>query len=143
MAEKLLIKAETIEECDVISALVQDSIFHMTYHSFHEDKKCLRLMINRFCWELEKDFEQHQCYFRVHSGLYIHGVESITVNGNFKRSNGYLNLLAMHASEHEINLLFSEHKHICVNISELRVYLKDLHDVYPTLVKPCHECLNS
>lgn len=142
MAEKLLIKAETIEECDLISALVQDSLFHMSYHSFHEDRKCLRLMINRFCWELEKDNEQHQCYFRVHSGLYIHGVESIIVNDSFKHSTGYLNLLAMHASEHEINLIFSDHKHVCINISKILVYLKDLHDVYPTMAKPCHECLN-
>lgn len=140
MLEKLLIKAETLEDSDIISSLVQDSIFHITYHAYHEDKKCLRLMLNRFCWELVDKFDEHQCYYRVHAGLYIHAVESISVNSNFMRSRGYLNLLAMHASDKEVNILFSENKHICVNISKVQIYLKDLHEKQPTLIKPAHAC---
>lgn len=111
----------------------------MSYHSYHEEKKCLQLMLNRFCWELVNEFDKHQCYYRVHAGLYIHFVESITVNSNFKTSNGYLNLLTMHASDKEVNLIFSEHKHICVNISKVQIYLQDLHEKQPTLIKPAHQ----
>lgn len=153
-SSRLQLKACDEEGCDVVSSLLQDSILHVFSHSFHEDKKCLRLMLNRFCWELlrnrrnteeyDDQFCQERRYFRVHSGLYIHNVESITVNSNFKKSvaERYLNLLAVHASKKEVNLLFSGHKNMCVKTSGLNIYLKDLHAKYPTLNLPEHECLN-
>jgi hypothetical protein len=139
MEEVLLIKAENSEECDLLSSLLQDSVFHISYHSFHEDKRCLRLLLNRFCWESANDFEKHQCYFRVQSALYIHNIESIVVNDDFRNQNEkYLNLLTMHSSEKEINLVFSDHKHICINTDNILIYLRDLHDKYPTLSCPSH-----
>jgi hypothetical protein len=55
------------------------------------------------------------------------------------KKDQYLNLLAFHASEDEINLAFSDNKRICVKVSGLLVYLKDLHDKYPTPSLPEHE----
>lgn len=140
----LQLKAHDEEGCDVISSLLQDSILHISSHSFHEERKCLRLMLNRFCWELlnkENDAhsDSHQ-YFRVHSGLYIHNVVDIIINDNFKKvtEERYLNLLALHASKNEINLLFSGHKQVCLKISGISVHLKDLHQKYPTTVYPNH-----
>lgn len=131
--------------CDVISSLLQDSIFHITSHSFHEDRQCLRLILNRFCWELTKAEEIGVDYrdaggYRVHSGLYVYNVRNVTVNDNFKdiTRERYLNLLAMHANGGEINLLFSGHKNICLAVSDLRVYLKDLHERYPTPTRSFH-----
>lgn len=148
-SEKFLLKANDEEGCDVISSLLQDSIFHITSHSFHDDKKCLRLLLNRFCWELLTAEEQDNyapqegkdiCYYRVHSGLYIHNVKNIFINHSFKdgKHARYLNLLAMHATPHEINLLFSGHRNVCVEVDQLNVYLKDLHDKYPTPTRSMH-----
>ncbi|MBR1735045.1 MAG: DUF2948 family protein [Alphaproteobacteria bacterium] len=153
-SKKLFLKANDEESCDVISSLLQDSIFHITSHSFHDDKKCLRLMLNRFCWELltAEDYENYEnnnleaintsskCYYRVHSGLYIHNVEKITINNSFKdvMHERYLNLLAIHAKKKEINILFSGHRHVCVKVKSLNIYLKDLHDRYPTPVRSIH-----
>ena len=143
-SEKVFIKATDIESCDVISSLVQDSIFHVSTLSFHESKKCLRLLLNRFCWELVKDDSENEQkrnhYFRVHSGLYIHNIQNITINDNFKnvKKEKYVNLLAMHTSKNEINLLFSGHKTSCITVKNIGVHLKDLHHRYPTPSLPEH-----
>jgi hypothetical protein len=139
MREVMTLKADSIEGCDLISSLLQDSIFHISCHSFDENKKCLRLMLNRFCWESLGGFSETQCYFRVHSGLYVQNIDSIVVNDNF-RSGGaaYLNLLTLQVSEKEINLIFSDNKHVCVNVNSLLIHLKDLHDKYPTPSCPIH-----
>lgn len=134
----LSLKATSVEECDVISSLAQDSIFHFQYHFFDEQSCGFHLMLNRFCWEHDKD--GNDCYYRVHSGLYIHNVTAVRVNQAFKNNrHKYLSLLTVHTSPHEINLLFADNKHVCVEVSEILVYLKDLHDKYPTMVKPSHD----
>ncbi|MDR1375439.1 MAG: DUF2948 family protein [Holosporaceae bacterium] len=139
MAEVIALKADNIESCDLLSSLLQDSIFHISGHSFSGPRGRLRLLLNRFCWESFNDFHENQCYFRVHSGLYIQNIDSIIVNDNFKNGHeAYLNLLALHASEKEINLIFSNHKHVCINVSGLLMHLKDLHDRYPTPSCPIH-----
>ncbi|GHU14758.1 hypothetical protein FACS189449_11880 [Alphaproteobacteria bacterium] len=139
---KLCVKANDYDGCDVISSLLQDSIFHIYAPSFHEDRGCLRLLLNRFCWESAGNSDNADL-FRVHSGLYIYNVKSVVVNDNFKKikEEVYLNLLTMHASQDEINILFSGHKSICIKIDGICVYLKDLHDRHPTLVSSNHECM--
>ena len=139
--ERVCLKACSIQDCDVISSLLQDSILTLSSHKYYPSHNCLRLMLNRFCWESQHKIDEEQCYHRVHSGLYIHNVKNVFVNNNFYSGEcRYLNLLAMHASEKEINLLFSENKHMYVEIDGLLVYLKDLHDKYPTSIKPEHLC---
>ena len=143
--KKVFIKAQSVRDCDIISALLQDSIFEISGCHYLKKEKCLRLLLNRFCWEHSHKFDEEECYHRVHTGLYIHNVKSIKTNnlfssdGSFKTSVPYLNLLAVHASESEINLVFSDKKHMCVEVENILVYLKDLHEKYPTLSKPEHQ----
>jgi hypothetical protein len=136
--EGLYVKAGNFAECDMISSLVQDSLLHVLFHSFHEEQKCLRFMLNRFCWESANACEQDKCYYRVHSGLYIYNVDSIFSYGNLKR-NEYLNLLTFHASAEEICMVFSGNRHIRISVNGISVYLKDLHDKYPTTCIPIHD----
>lgn len=139
----LFLKASDVESCDVISSLLQDSIIHISSLSFHEDRKCLRLMVNRFCWELldESKKRKDHHYFRVHSGLYIHNIKNISISDNFKKilHDRYLNLLAMHYADDEISILFSGHKNAYIKIDDVCIYLKDLHEKYPTPSMPNHE----
>ena len=140
--ERMRLKATTLEECDVISSLFQDAILHVQCHSFDSHAGCFHLMLNRFCWEDYDNYESNQCYYRVNSGLYIHNVVDIRVNKSFRENHhNYLTLLAIHASDHEVNLMFSDNKHICVSINGILIYLQDLHEKYPTLVAPKHECI--
>jgi hypothetical protein len=139
--EQLCLKASSIEECDLISSFLQDSIFYVAHSSLYDGKEKLRLMLNRFCWEA-KD-EKAKEYYRVHCGLYIYNVKAIHLCGDFKKAKKekFLNLLAVHANEHEINLLFSKYGHICVKISELLIYLKDLHEAHPSANLPTHDTM--
>lgn len=136
--ERLFLKATDVESCDLISSLLQDSIFHVSAFSFHEERKCLRLMINRFCWELVN--KNANSYFRVHSGLYIHNIEHIVISNSFRKNprEKYLNLLAIHYLNNEISMLFSDHKHVYIKTNNLCIYMKDLHDKYPTPSIPKH-----
>lgn len=137
--EKINLKAQSEEDCDVVSALLQDSISKISGCSYIEDMKCFRILLNRFCWEHSHKFEEEQCYHRVHSGLYIHNIKTIHVNDNFrKKTHHFYNLLAMHANGNEINLIFSDHRHIYITVDGILVYLKDLHDHFPTLSRPEH-----
>lgn len=129
----LSLKATTEDDCDLISTLFQDSILHFQYHFWDENSKSFHLMLNRFCWEDFSKFEEYRCYFRVHSGLYIHNVTSIKVNRTFRNNkHKFLYLLAIHARDNEINILFADNKHICIKVSDLLIYSQDLHDKYPT-----------
>ncbi|MDR0555612.1 MAG: DUF2948 family protein [Holosporaceae bacterium] len=138
--ENLQIKAENFAECDLISSLLQDSLVYFSFYSFHEEKKCFRLLLNRFCWEFVDKFEENQCHFRVHSGLYIYNVRFISIDGNLKGER-YLNLLSLHASPAEVNLIFSGSRGICLRVEQPLIYLKDLHDKYPTPSLPIHSDL--
>lgn len=137
--EKVFIKAQNAQECDIVSALLQDSIFEIFSCDYLKNEKCFRLILNRFCWEHSHKFSDERCYHRVHSGLYIHNVRNIKTNSFFKnRTVPYLNLLAVHASDSEVNLVFSDKKHMYLEVDGILVYLKDLHAKYPTNVMPGH-----
>lgn len=137
--EKIYIKAQDEQDCDVISALLQDSIFEISGCKYLDKEKCLRLILNRFCWEHSHRFDDEQCYHRVHAGLYIHNVKGVKTNNLFESGTiPYLNLLAVHASKDEINLLFSDKKHMYIEVDNILIYLKDLHTKYPTSAKPTH-----
>ncbi len=140
--EKVNLKAQSEEDCDIISALIQDSISKVSGCSYLKDQRCFRVILNRFCWEHSHKFEEEQCYHRVHSGLYIHNIKTIHVNDNFrKKPHHYYNLLTMHANKDEINLIFSDHRHVYIKVDGILVYLKDLHEHFPTLNKPYHDFL--
>lgn len=139
MWTKLNLKATDSFECDILSSLLQDSIFHISFHSFDKEKSCFIMMVHRFCWEHENLNNEHSD-FRVHSGLYIHHVKDVKFNGSIVRNkeDKFLNLLTMHASDNEINFIFSENKHILVEVEKISIYLKDLHDKTPTITRPQH-----
>ncbi|MDR3155706.1 MAG: DUF2948 family protein [Holosporaceae bacterium] len=138
---KFLIKASSIGELEIISALLQDSIFHKTAHSFHEDGRCLRVLMNRFCWEKEPCIDDdQQIFFRVNCGLYIYHVKAIGMSKNFKEitDHNFLNLLVVRGNEHSVILNFSDHNTLKIDVDRIQIYIKDLHDTYPTLSCPVH-----
>ena len=139
--EHLKLKATNHEQVDVISALLQDAIFHINMCSFDEDnEKCLRLLFNRFCWECED--EDTLVHYRVHTVIYIHHVEAIYANKQIKEhSRGdFLSLLGMHSTnENEIILLFSGNRQVKIEVSEILLYMQDINNPWPTYTTPHHE----
>ena len=139
--ENLKLKATDHEQIDVISALLQDSIFHINMCSFDEDnEKCLSLLFNRFCWECENG--ENLVHYRVHSAVYIHRVKAIYANKHIKSHtrSDFLNLLGIHSTnDNEIVLLFSGKGQIKVEVEELLVYMQDINNPWPTYTTPRHE----
>lgn len=136
--EQLKLKATNKADIDVLSAMLQDSIYKFNMCSYHDEhQKCFRMIFNRFCWE-NADREQS----RTHIGLYIHNVESIFVNHEISNNSKiqYLNLLMCYCTdENDIYFIFSENKKIRIHVGEILVYAKDLHTPWPTHNIPSHK----
>ena len=117
--ERLKLKATSDSDMDILSTMLQDSIYKFNMCSYHEDyQKCFRMIFNRFCWEND-DKEQT----RAHIGLYIHNVENIFVNKEILNDSKiqYLNLLMCYCTdENNIYFVFSESKKIKIIMTFLR-----------------------
>lgn len=139
--EPLKLKATHHEQIDVISALLQDAIFHINMCSFDEDNKnCLRLLFNRFCWECEDG--DNLLHYRIHTTLYIHDVKAIYANQQMKKhtTKNFLNLLGIHSTnDRELIFLFSENKQVKVEVDDILVYMQDINNPWTTYTTPRHE----
>lgn len=135
----LKLKVTSKEDLDVLSALLQDSIYKFSMCSYHEHyKKCFRMIFNRFCWENNSDGS----FYRSHIGLYIHNVESISINQNILNNPNakYLNLLTCsYSDDNNLYFIFSGDKKIRFHVNDILIYAKDLHDHWPTHNKPYHK----
>ncbi|MDR2412099.1 MAG: DUF2948 family protein [Holosporales bacterium] len=140
----LKLKAYSPQEMDIFSALVQDALLTKTAFSYNKKEKRVHLLVNRFCWEqavVTAMSPDSSSYYRVYAGLYFYGVEQLRVNIAFQQypAEKILNLLTIHADgKKEVNILFSEGAHICLDMPRCRAYLKDLHEGWPTALKPNH-----
>ncbi|MDR0661897.1 MAG: DUF2948 family protein [Holosporales bacterium] len=140
----LKLKAYSPQEMDILSALAQDALLTKTAFSYNKKEKRVHLLVNRFCWEqavITATSSDAPPYYRVYAGLYFYGVEQVRVNTAFQQhpAEKILNLLTIHADgKKEVNILFSEGAHIRLDMPRCRAYLKDLHEGWPTTLKPDH-----
>lgn len=139
--EPLKLKATNHEQVDVMSALLQDAIFHINMCSFDEnEEKCLRLLFNRFCWECED--EDNLVHYRIHTAIYIHNVKAVYANNHIKehKRKHFLNLLGIHSTnDNEIILLFSDNKQVKVEVDKILIYMQDINNPWITYTTPRHE----
>ncbi len=101
------------------------------------------LLINRFCWNHEDKIADKNIYYRSHVGLLFRHVQSVQRKGFEQHGpERILNLLNIHVQEEApdtwIHLVFSNGHEIRLKVDKLEVYLSDLHDPWPTKVKPTH-----
>jgi len=139
--EHLKLKATKHEHIDVLSTLLQDSLFHHHTSQLHKDDDgCVTLLLNRFCWEVydEDDLE----HYRIHSIVHICNVTSVHVNQPMSQHDhkDFLYLLGMHSTnENEIVLVFSENKCVKLTVNDILVYMKDVDNPWITHYAPKHE----
>lgn len=130
------IKITNHNDFNLLSMLLQDSIYSLYMGSFHADKRnCLRMIFNRFCWE------NSSSYTRTHTAVYIHDVKNVYVNNQINDDNRHqlLNLLTCYVTDkNEIIFIFSDNKNIKIDVSEILVYVKDIHEPWPTHTIPSH-----
>lgn len=138
--DNLKLKATTGSELDMISALLQDGIVLKNTIEFDAESKLFFFLVDRFCWETVADKNENKNY-RIHSGVYFHGVSNVKHNKEFTehKTSKLLSLMTIHSNfVDEINIIFSNNAIISLTTNEINVYLKDLFEPWPAGRIPRH-----
>jgi hypothetical protein len=134
-------KAVCDDEMFAASALLQDSLLNLMFVK-HKDKK-LHMLVNRFCWEImppAKSKKGAETYFRSHCGVYVSNVIKLKTNRKVDRAHysAVLSLLAIDFGRDIIKFVFSGGLELNVHCSTPTLYLMDMHEPWPTNIKPKH-----
>lgn len=141
MAKLLKLKAETLEEIEVISSLLQDAAFRVDGMAYLKKEHRFALVANRFRWEKEKKGKHlHQ---RVRSALRFEGVLTAHIkNIQLEKKDLVVSLLAIEARKKGKNylftLIFSGDGAIRLEAEMIEVYLEDRTGAWVTENKPSH-----
>lgn len=142
----LKIKAQSHDDLKIISGLLQDALLPVTGLKYFPKAKQFQILANRFRHELEPDdHEGDLVYYRTHSGICFDHVHKIRHKGfDHKDPTHFLNLLAVNSNEdtNEIDLICSDHATIRLHTEKVLCHLGDLHEHWPTKVKPQHAFLD-
>ena len=78
----LRLMAADAEDLQIISSLIQDSVFPVGEMAFHKADRRFALLLNRFRWEDDRNAERHgRAYERVQAVLSIDDVEAVKSQG--------------------------------------------------------------
>lgn len=120
--QALKLKATDFASLDVVSTLTHDSIFYTTSIDYSDQN--FKILINRFRWEdaIQAISVQHPEHFtREHAILSFYNITKVDMF-NIKSTVKPLVLMAIHASENEINLSLAFQQHITLYCKEILVY---------------------
>lgn len=138
-----MIKMRALDAGDLhhVAEQLRDGLCPLTAMVY--EKESFTLLVNRFCWNHEDKTEDENLYYRSHVGLLFRHVEKVQRKGFEQHaSERILNLLHIHLKENTLGtwvyLVFSKGYEIRLKIKKLEVYLSDLHDPWPTRLKPIH-----
>jgi hypothetical protein len=157
----LKLKAVDQHDVEVCSMHLQDALCPLSSMHYSKKDKVFSLMANRFCWENIEYGDQYSSYFRVHCGVFFHGVESIYKCNFYQKGHERIfNLLMLSDRDLErsetnkskdslslekeecgmslIHLIFSDEKEIRLQGKKIEIYLKDFDEPWPSKHKPVH-----
>lgn len=160
---RLKLTAGDAEDLAVIAACVQDALVPIGEMVYLPAERRFVLALNRFRWDrldaaaltsrdsnrpprkqrgdaafLEAG-DRGPPYERVHSGLRFENVTSVrTRNIDLRNRERILALLTIQADPGTVSLVFADDAVIRLEITELRCYLEDFSDAWPTRWRPHH-----
>ncbi len=163
----LKLRARDTGDLHTIAAVLQDALVPLADIAYLKPEKRFVMVANRFRWEtgagpdaraaaaasaqaaLEGDapFEEAEgvgpggaaAYERVNCGVCFDRVVNVRVRGlDLRRRDEILNLLTLEPQSAEIGLIFSGATEIRLEVKEIRCYLEDLGEPWPTLWRPSH-----
>lgn len=147
MSGLLKIKAESLEDFGVISALLQDALFRVDGMVYRDRDHRFAFVANRFVWEAEifagKKLKSAKNYARTRAGLRFEGVLKARIkNIPLGKKDLVLSLLTMEVEnagdDYSITLIFSGDGAIQLSAEVIEVYLEDLTGSWTTKLKPDH-----
>jgi hypothetical protein len=156
------VRAESLEDLEIISALLQDAIVPISEISFQRRDKRFVLMAQRFRWEkskrdgqedigpdalgdarpsidAEEEPEALESFERVTCALRFEHVTGVRVHGlDLADRSQVLELLSIHVAEDVIDLAFAGGKTIRLSIANLSCHAEDIGEAWPTTLRPNH-----
>ncbi len=140
---RLKLRAEDAEDLQVISSALQDSLVAVRDMGFLADQKRFALVVNRFCWEVERDGEGH--YWRTHCAIAFDAVTHIGMRHLDRRfEDRLLSLLsidvesATDSGRIPLLLRFSGKAAIRLEVDRILCHLEDVGEAWPTPWRPAH-----
>ena len=145
---RVRLRAASMSDVEVISALLQDAIIPGEDMTFDRAGRRFVMVANRFCWDrppLEgvtsesgaPVYERRLCGVRIEG---VNGVESAGMPAT--RRGALLNLLAItvaDAADARVEILFSDGVSLRLAVDGISILAEDLDDGRPTSVMPAHD----
>jgi Protein of unknown function (DUF2948) len=147
MSGLLKIKAESFEDFEVISSLLQDALFRVDGMVYQAKDHRFAFVANRFVWEAEvfagKKLGPAKNYSRARAGLRFEGVLGARIkNIPLEKKDLMLSLLTMDIETADngfcVTMIFSGDGAIRLSAEVIEVYLEDLTGSWATKLKPDH-----
>jgi len=160
---RLKLSAQDAEDLAVIAACAQDALAPIGEMAYLPAERRFVLALNRFRWDRlsaatlaargSDRLQQRQRgdatfleagdsgppYERVHSGLRFENVTAArTRNIDLRNRERILELLTIEAEPGAVSLVFAGGPVIRLEVTELRCYLEDFTDAWPTRWRPHH-----
>jgi DUF2948 family protein len=161
--ERLKLSARDADDLAVIAACTQDALAPIGEMAFMPTERRFVLALNRFRWDRldaaklaardggrptsghrgDATFldagDKGPAYERVHSGLRFENVIAVRTKGiDLRDRERILELLTIQAEPGAVSLLFAGGAVIRLEVSEMRCYLEDFSDAWPTRWRPRH-----
>ena len=161
--ERLKLSARDADDLAVIAACTQDALAPIGEMAFMPAERRFVLALNRFRWDRldatklaardgDRPTSGHRgdatfldagdkgpAYERVHSGLRFENVIAVRTKGiDLRDRERILELLTIQAEPGAVSLVFAGGAAIRLEVSEMRCYLEDFSDAWPTRWRPRH-----
>jgi len=143
MTSQLKLRAQSVDDIAVFSAVLQDAIFKVEDIHWNSSNKRLTAVCNRYCWEAKKRWFKRRPE-RVRCAFHFSGVLKAERMGITTKNNPeVLNLLALEAKlqdgeSAEIVLTFSGGPSIRLHVECIEGVLSDVSKSWDALSEPKH-----
>lgn len=160
----LKLRAHDADDVQILSAVLQDALVPLCDAAYIKKDRKFVMVANRFRWEAEpmrepevidenadsetdarfedapyKGEGSDYLYERVNCGVCIDRVESVHVHGlKLGDHSQILNVLSIDASPSAITMHFSGGSAIRLAVSDIRCWLEDINEPWPTRWLPIH-----
>lgn len=159
------VRAETTEDLEIVSAMLQDAIVPISEIAWLRAVNRFVLMTQRFRWEKAPDRvivddgrdalgdpapdesddadvdapTRDHWYERITCALRFEHVTAVRANGiNLANRSQMLELLSIHVGDGTLDLAFADDKTIRLTISKLSCHAEDIGQAWPTTQRPEH-----
>lgn len=145
---RVRLRAESVSDVEVISALLQDAIIPGEDMTYDRTGRRFVMVANRFCWDRRPlagvtSETGAPIYERRLCGVRIEGVNAVEAAGMpVTRRGALFNLLAItvaDAADARVEILFSDGVSLRLAVDGISILAEDLDDGRPTSVMPAHD----